>query len=161
MLVFSENLACFVFLKHPFWDSPFCLITDELHFHEFWAHSLHTGHNITARKLTHCSLVASLKIWVIRCQKFKIPLSISTKECFLVLHYKLKLLTVHMKEKLLIVAVRRKITSSFLNTFSESILISEKSNKFENLRLLWSTSPTFFRMDSRGSCKYLRRRALL
>ena len=25
---FSENLACFVFLKHPFWDSPFCLITD-------------------------------------------------------------------------------------------------------------------------------------
>ena len=25
-----ENLACFVFLKHPFWDSPFCLITDEV-----------------------------------------------------------------------------------------------------------------------------------
>ena len=25
---FSENLACFVFLKHPFWDSPFFLITD-------------------------------------------------------------------------------------------------------------------------------------
>ena len=24
---FSENLACFVFLKHPFWD---CLITDEI-----------------------------------------------------------------------------------------------------------------------------------
>ena len=29
---FSENLACFVFLKHPFWDLPFCLITDKLHF---------------------------------------------------------------------------------------------------------------------------------
>ena len=27
---FSENLGCFVFLKHPFWDSPFYLITDEL-----------------------------------------------------------------------------------------------------------------------------------
>ena len=28
---FLENLTCFVFLlKHPFWDSPFCLITDEL-----------------------------------------------------------------------------------------------------------------------------------
>ena len=27
---FSENLACFVFLKHPFWDSPFCLNTDEI-----------------------------------------------------------------------------------------------------------------------------------
>ena len=26
---FSENLTCFVFLKHPFWDSPFCLITDD------------------------------------------------------------------------------------------------------------------------------------
>ena len=27
---FSENLACFIFLKHPFWDSAFCLITDEI-----------------------------------------------------------------------------------------------------------------------------------
>ena len=27
---FSGNLACFVFLKHSFWDSPFYLITDEL-----------------------------------------------------------------------------------------------------------------------------------
>ena len=25
---FSENLACFVFLKHPFWDSPLFVITD-------------------------------------------------------------------------------------------------------------------------------------
>ena len=25
---FSEILACFAFLKHPFWDSPFCFITD-------------------------------------------------------------------------------------------------------------------------------------
>ena len=23
-------LACFVFLKHPFWDSPFCLITNDI-----------------------------------------------------------------------------------------------------------------------------------
>ena len=29
---FSENLAYFVFLKHPFWDSPFCLITDKITF---------------------------------------------------------------------------------------------------------------------------------
>ena len=27
---FSENLACFVFLKYPFWKSPFCLITNKL-----------------------------------------------------------------------------------------------------------------------------------
>ena len=25
-----KNLICFVFLKNPFWDSPFCLITDKL-----------------------------------------------------------------------------------------------------------------------------------
>ena len=27
---FSENLAYFVFFKHPFWDSPFCLITGDI-----------------------------------------------------------------------------------------------------------------------------------
>ena len=27
---FSENLACFVFLKHLFWDSRFCFITNEI-----------------------------------------------------------------------------------------------------------------------------------
>ena len=27
---FLENLACFVFLKHSFWDLPFCLIIDEV-----------------------------------------------------------------------------------------------------------------------------------
>ena len=27
---FSENLPCFVFLKYPIWDSPFCLITEKL-----------------------------------------------------------------------------------------------------------------------------------
>ena len=27
---FSGNWACFFYLKHPFWDSPLCLITDEL-----------------------------------------------------------------------------------------------------------------------------------
>ena len=26
---FSEKLACFVFFKNQFWDSPFCLITNE------------------------------------------------------------------------------------------------------------------------------------
>ena len=28
--LFFGNLACFVFLKHPFWDLPFCLITDSI-----------------------------------------------------------------------------------------------------------------------------------
>ena len=31
---FSEN-ACFVFLKYPFWDLPFCLITEEFQFFLF------------------------------------------------------------------------------------------------------------------------------
>ena len=26
---FPKNLVCFVFLEHPFWDSPFWLITDD------------------------------------------------------------------------------------------------------------------------------------
>ena len=26
----SEILTCFVFLKHPLWDSPFCVIIDDL-----------------------------------------------------------------------------------------------------------------------------------
>ena len=34
---FLENLACFVFLKHPFWDSLFCFSTDGLKIHwSFW-----------------------------------------------------------------------------------------------------------------------------
>ena len=32
-ICFSENLVGFVFLKHPSWDLPFCLITDELLFY--------------------------------------------------------------------------------------------------------------------------------
>ena len=27
---FSENLACFVFSKQPFWNSTFCFITDDI-----------------------------------------------------------------------------------------------------------------------------------
>ena len=27
---FSETLTCFVFLKHSFWDWPFCLITNDI-----------------------------------------------------------------------------------------------------------------------------------
>ena len=33
---FSENLLRFVFLKHPFWDSLFCLITDDVWSWSFW-----------------------------------------------------------------------------------------------------------------------------
>ena len=29
-ICFSEILACFAFLKHPFWDLRFCFITDEM-----------------------------------------------------------------------------------------------------------------------------------
>ena len=30
-----KKLACFIFLKHPYWDSLFCLFTDH-----FWIHNL-------------------------------------------------------------------------------------------------------------------------
>ena len=30
MFIFPKNLLYFVFLKYPFWDSPFSLITDEV-----------------------------------------------------------------------------------------------------------------------------------
>ena len=35
---FSENLTCFLFLKHPCWDLPFCLITDEMLFKIIFLH---------------------------------------------------------------------------------------------------------------------------
>ena len=31
-ICFSGNLACFVFLKLPFWDFPICFITDKLQY---------------------------------------------------------------------------------------------------------------------------------
>ena len=34
---FSENLACFLLLKHPFWDSLFCLINDQFLVKICWA----------------------------------------------------------------------------------------------------------------------------
>ena len=49
---FSGNLACFVFLKYPFWDSPFCLITDEL------LHVIFRNFYIL-RVLAHCSTAIS------------------------------------------------------------------------------------------------------
>ena len=38
---FSENLACFVFLKHPFWDSPFCLITVDFSGLDWMTHDMY------------------------------------------------------------------------------------------------------------------------
>ena len=36
---FSENLTCFVFLKHRFWDSLICLITNKLGWFFYLLHS--------------------------------------------------------------------------------------------------------------------------
>ena len=72
---FSENLACFVFLKHLFWDSHFWLITDKLNesytikksptgnFFNFWLEYIFDV-NVAVKKLrTH-----------INCPDFRIPL---------------------------------------------------------------------------------------
>ena len=43
----SDNLTCFVSLKHPLWDSPFCPITDELNV-SFWIILSQIEHIISA-----------------------------------------------------------------------------------------------------------------
>ena len=48
---FSENLACFVFLKHPFWDSPFCLMTDEIVFSLLSACLVYLERKITRKNM--------------------------------------------------------------------------------------------------------------
>ena len=44
---FSENLMCFAFLKHPFRDLPFCLITDELLVETMKSNLNEEGSNLT------------------------------------------------------------------------------------------------------------------
>ena len=57
---FSENLPFFVFLKHPFWDSPFWLITDDIFispiFFSFWVAC--KRHKSTIRICTECRYYA-------------------------------------------------------------------------------------------------------
>ena len=46
---FSENLACFTFLLPLFWDSPFCLITDELPHH--WLHAVFISQSLSFNRV--------------------------------------------------------------------------------------------------------------
>ena len=91
-LRFSENLAWFVFLKHPFWDLPFCLITDE-----FWkpATTATSVWNYTRNVIIHiacndivCTIVSWLHIAALNsdsriCNKY-FPLIeyCNSKRCF-------------------------------------------------------------------------------
>ena len=43
---FSENLACFVFLKHAFWDSPFGFITDKFLDEILWNLNFHMRYEV-------------------------------------------------------------------------------------------------------------------
>ena len=56
---FSKNLACFVFLKHPFWDSPFCLITDDFN------HNLNAAMSISFLYLTFWEILRNLFHWTL------------------------------------------------------------------------------------------------
>ena len=40
MFIFPKNLLYFVFLKHPFWDSPFSFITDQVPFYDVFSKDL-------------------------------------------------------------------------------------------------------------------------
>ena len=55
---FSENLACFVFLELPFWDSPFCLITDDL---VVWLQKQTTERNRISRQVKNVNQLKSRK----------------------------------------------------------------------------------------------------
>ena len=52
---FSKNLACFVFLKHPFSDSPFCLIVDE----HLMVHGIHEIRHYSKTKFKMKCIVCS------------------------------------------------------------------------------------------------------
>ena len=58
---FSENLACFDFLKNPFWDSPFCLITDEVPFDDGKSWKLSEDVNLLWEL---CALPWGTDIWI-------------------------------------------------------------------------------------------------
>ena len=62
---FSENLACFVFLKHPFWNLPFCLITDEVRKSYCITH-LHQSSKL--EKLKSVNVAICLLGWFICCE---------------------------------------------------------------------------------------------
>ena len=67
-ICFSENLACFVFLKHPFWDSPFCLITDVI---EIWTIFLKCTNACICTILPRDSDWPINRAWKWRCLKGK------------------------------------------------------------------------------------------
>ena len=54
---FSENLAWFFFLKHSFWLSPFCLITDGLMFVGSW---LRLYNSYSRKRWSHGLVVRAL-----------------------------------------------------------------------------------------------------
>ena len=58
---FSENLACLVFLKHPSWDSPFCLITDEVYIRRA---QVFQPHNWVSQLTSHHYPVSTQVAWL-------------------------------------------------------------------------------------------------
>ena len=62
---FSENLACFVFLKHPFSDSPISLITD-CTWNGYETHKRHTYNKIHKSTIKYINEIYSeLKLEVL------------------------------------------------------------------------------------------------
>ena len=51
---FSENLACFVLLKHLFWDSPFCFIIDDVTNNELLDTWMQPSNSISSLLWTFC-----------------------------------------------------------------------------------------------------------
>ena len=72
---FTENLMYFVFLKHPFWDSPFCFITDDL-----WDCGLNFPRNLGGKSNIRCLIGENL--FGGKCQIFLEVLSLFPVENF-------------------------------------------------------------------------------
>ena len=78
-LVFLENLACFVFLLPPFWDLPFCLITDEIMLRIVKKH-LHTPQLLLHKWKKYVALNEFLnKLWMPLWKKSSGKISITWK----------------------------------------------------------------------------------
>ena len=58
---FLEHLACFVFLKRPFWGSPFCLITGDLDVLLDFAYAFEAAFGTEIRKTCFIKNSVSLK----------------------------------------------------------------------------------------------------
>ena len=108
MFVFSENLACFVFLIPPFWDSSFRLNTDEL---------------LTSRLVCYFSRkwnIIILDYFFLKCRTKNISSSLLTRPLNIIFKTCLRLVRFLLNEE-------RPILSQFIDKMESKMWISFRS----------------------------------